>query len=242
MIQIFSDTKALCKEVTARLQELTAGAELVNVALSGGNTPKALFDYWANEGRGLLAWEKVAFFWGDERCVPPDDEMSNYGMTYVHLFAKVPEITKEQIHRIDGEADPESEAVRYGTLLEEMLPLRNGYPCFDLILLGLGDDGHTASIFPNQIEKWDATSNCVVAEHPQSNQKRISLTGQVINNADEVIFMVTGSGKATIVQHLIEGDEAIKKQYPAANVKLASGTLYWYLDKEAAAQLQERRD
>lgn len=238
MIQIFNDKDALYNGVSCFISDVVDKYAHINIALSGGNTPKALFDYWSSQAHDRISWKHLSFFWGDERCVPPDDEMSNYGMTNAHLFAKVPEIKQQQIHRICGELDPVAEAVRYGGVLEELLPQRNGLPYFDVMLLGLGNDGHTASIFPNQLEKWNSRSYCVVAEHPETGQKRISLTGQVINNARKVAFLVTGADKAQIVREVIYGDDKVRMGYPAAHVQPVSGLVHWFLDKEAAAELR----
>jgi 6-phosphogluconolactonase len=222
-IKIYNDTKALATGFTEFLT-LLIGEDNVNICLSGGSTPKAIFDYWAEHCKNSIPWSKINLFWGDVRCVSPTNEMSNYGMTREHLLSKI-DIPKENIHRIIGENSPEQEAKRYAELL----------PSLDLVLLGMGDDGHTASIFPNQIELWDSQEKCVVAKHPDSGMKRISITGQVINQAKYVAFLVTGKGKADKVREIVQNRKMVKDKYPAARVNPTSNNLYWFLDSGAAS-------
>lgn len=235
-LRVFGDSLALCVEFTELLKELLAAYPTVNVALSGGSTPQVLFDYWSEHQATAIPWERVVFFWGDERCVPPNDAMSNYGMTHRHLFSRVGAIPAENIYRILGENEPQDEAERYGRLLDEKLPVHNDLPCFELVILGMGEDGHTASIFPDQIDLWDSPTQCVVAKHPETHQKRVSLTGRVINNARNVAFLVTGKGKAPKVHDIFAKNER-SLTYPAARVQPIDGNLYWFMDQAAAAEL-----
>ena len=137
-----------------------------------------------------------------------------------------------------GEKDPEGEAMRYANLLEIDTDRVEGIPQFDLVILGMGDDGHTASIFPHEIELWDSEDHCVVATHPESGQKRVSINGKVINMAKEVAFLVTGASKAEKVQAVIEQTKGYEK-YPASMVNPSSGKLIWFLDEEAASRLNQ---
>ncbi|WP_352421377.1 6-phosphogluconolactonase [Proteiniphilum sp.] len=235
-IQIFKTKDDLNKAFTDRLKEVISKKDIVTIALSGGSTPKSLFDDWAQLPEGEINWKKVKLFWGDERCVPPSDDESNYKMTKEHLFDFVP-VPEENIFRIQGENDPESEAERYGGLLNRELGTTNGVPSFDILMLGMGDDGHTASIFPHEIKLWDNPDNCVTAIHPVSGQKRVSLSGKVINAAKNVFFMVTGENKAEKVKEIIEQPDSAKEKYPAALVQPESGSLHWFLDREAAKLL-----
>lgn len=237
MIHIYNNSEALCKGFTRFLTEFAECYPHLNLALSGGNTPKTLFDYWAAHAGSFIPWDKVTFFWGDERCVPPEDEMSNYGMTSEHLFSKLPAISLRHVRRIYGENDPDAEAARYASVIDRLVPQRHELPCFELIMLGLGDDGHTASIFPDQIESWYDDRYCVVTQHPQTKMKRVSFTGQVINNARNVVFLVTGKGKAEMVRRIVQEPEKYEALYPAALVKPTQGELHWFLDEEAAALL-----
>ncbi len=235
-IQIFQSTDALCRAFTQWLKELLIEKGTITIALSGGSTPKSLFDYWAALPGGEIDWKRVKFFWGDERCVQPSHEESNFRMTKEHLFNRIT-VPEENIFRIQGENDPSEEAVRYGRLLQQELESENSIPTFDIVMLGMGDDGHTASIFPHQMELWDSETNCVAATHPVSGQQRVSLTGRVINAARNVAFLVTGSNKADKVQEIVSKPEVAEKKYPAARVQPESGNLYWFIDRQAALKL-----
>ncbi len=211
---------------------LIANRDIAHIALSGGSTPKIVFDELATNFQEDIDWSNVHLYWGDERCVPPEDDDSNYKMTVTHLISKI-DIPEENIHRIKGENNPEYEAKRYAELLDERLPKAGGIPQFDLVILGMGDDGHTASIFPHEIELWNSEKYCEVAVHPDSGQKRITLTGGIINNADTVVFLVTGSNKTEKFNE-IKNQMGNYKSYPASLVNPESGRLLWFLDEAAA--------
>ena len=240
-IRIYKTQVDLNQSFTAWLLEILAEKDSVTIALSGGSTPKSLFDYWAQLRGGEIDWNKIKFFWGDERCVPPTDDESNYKKTKVHLFDFVP-VPRENIFRIHGEHVPEVEAKRYGGLLDAKLESIHGIPAFDILMLGMGDDGHTASIFPHEIELWKSPENCVTATHPTSNQKRVSLTGKVINAARNVVFLVTGENKADKVEEIITDPHKVEKKYPAALVQPDSGNLLWFMDEKAARKLTSVKD
>jgi 6-phosphogluconolactonase len=236
-LEIFATREELNRSFTEYLKGILKDRKRVTVALSGGSTPKSLFDYWARYHGEDIDWKSLFLFWGDERCVPPTDEQSNYRMTKEYLLDRVA-IPERNIFRIKGENDPAAEAERYSTLLGMEVEMVDGVPSFDLIILGLGDDGHTASIFPHEIKLWNDSSYCVVGRHPESGQKRISLSGRVINHAQRVAFLVTGSAKAEKVREIVESRKEVKERYPAARVKPVSGNLIWFLDKEAASLLK----
>lgn len=230
-IKIFDSKLELAEFFGKLLKERTAQSDKVNIALSGGSTPKAIFDELAHRYADSINWSKVHLFWGDERCVPPTDVESNYKMTMDHLLSKV-DVPEVNVHRVLGELSPKEACEKYNQLLNDKLPKVEGLPQFDIMLLGMGDDGHTASIFPHEIQLWNAPGNCVVATHPQSGQKRVSLTGQVINHAKEIYFLVTGEGKADKLDEIINqksGSEA----YPAALVS----NPFWLIDKDVAEKL-----
>lgn len=236
-IRVYKDKNEVADQFSAYFAEKVKGTDAFHVALSGGSTPKIVFDVLAANFADTIDWSRVHFYWGDERCVPPTDDESNYKMTVEHLFSKI-EVPHENINRVLGENDPATEAMRYANLLEIDLDRVDGVPQFDLVILGMGDDGHTASIFPHEIELWDAADHCVVATHPDSGQKRVSINGKVINTAKEVAFLVTGGSKAEKVEAVIEktpGHEA----YPASLVQPKSGKLVWFLDAPAAANLNQ---
>lgn len=230
-----SPTKTeVAKNFSDYLEVLVRENGTKHIALSGGSTPKVVFDYMAAHYKEV-DWSKVHLYWGDERCVPPTDSESNYKMTLDHLLSKI-NIPKDNIHRVHGEEQPALEAGRYGKILEEELPIVHNTPQFDLVILGMGDDGHTASIFPHEIGLWDSKDNCEVARHPESGQRRITITGKLINNAKTVAFLVTGSSKAEKVRAIIAREEG-HEAYPASLVGPTSGELIWFLDEEAAAQI-----
>lgn len=223
--------KEVATEFAEFLVQSAQGKDRFTVALSGGSTPKIVFDLLASN-YAAADWSTFHFFWGDERCVPPTDDDSNYKMTVTHLFSKI-DIAEENIHRIMGENPPKEEATRYASLLEQELPMVNETPQFDLVILGMGDDGHTASIFPHELELWDSQEVCVVATHPESGQQRVSITGDVINNAKTVAFLVTGASKNEKIKSIIN-KELDFRQYPAALVTPLSGDLHWFMDEDAA--------
>ena len=236
-IQIFNSLQELNESFTEWFKEISSSKNQITVALSGGTTPKSLFDYWSSLPKDEINWTKIKFFWGDERCVPPEDSESNFKMTKEHLFNKI-DIPMENIFRIKGENNPVEEAKRYGELLNSELKQQNGTPVFDIVILGMGDDGHTASIFPHEIELWKNKENCVTATHPVSGQIRVSLTGKIINAAKNVAFLVTGMNKAKKVKEIIEQPEVAEKKYPAALVQPDSDNLYWYLDEASAGMIK----
>ncbi len=203
-----------------------------HIALSGGSTPKGVFDLLSTARYGDLDWSKVYLYWGDERCVPPSHAESNFKMTKDHLLDRI-DIPEANIHRVHGEEVPSQEAERYGTIISESLPAVDGVPQFDLVMLGLGEDGHTASIFPDQIALWDSPKNCEVATHPDSGQKRITITGRLINHAKKIAFLVTGASKAERVREIIQEDGDYQV-YPASKVYPEQGEVIWFLDTEAA--------
>ncbi|WP_421806985.1 6-phosphogluconolactonase [Flagellimonas sp.] len=236
-LKIYKDKQKVAEQFSSYFVDQVKDKGTFHVALSGGSTPKIVFDVLAENFSDKVDWNKVHFYWGDERCVPPSDDESNYKMTVEHLFSKI-ELPKENIHRILGEKDPKGEALRYANLLEINLDRVEGVPQFDLVILGMGDDGHTASIFPHEIELWDAEDHCVVATHPDSGQKRVSINGKVINTAKEVAFLVTGASKSEKVKAVVEKIEG-SEAYPASLVHPRSGNLVWFLDEEAAAELNQ---
>ena len=207
-----------------------------HVALSGGSTPKLLFRHLAEKYKDTIDWSKVHFWWGDERMVPADDDESNYKMTNELLLSRV-DIPEANIHRIHGEEDPSTESARYSDEIESLVPEKETWPAFDLIILGMGDDGHTASIFPNQMELLHSLDVCEVATHPSSGQKRITLTGKVLNSAEKTAFLVTGENKADRLQEIFSNSEK-GRLLPAFHIHPA-GELYWFVDKAATGKLKK---
>lgn len=204
----------------------------IYLAVSGGSTPASLFDLWASRFEHETDWKRIQIFWVDERCVPPSDKESNFRMTFQHLLKKVP-FREKHIHRIHGEAMPEEEAARYEHLVKKRLPVENGVPVFDLILLGIGSDGHTASLFPDAMaEALSDRALYKVAEKPESKQKRITMTLPLINAAQNVFFLATGIEKAPVISDLYHQTPAFYK-YPVSLINPDHGQLTCFLDRAA---------
>jgi 6-phosphogluconolactonase len=212
---------------------------VARVALSGGSTPRALFKLLASDDyAGKLDWQSIDFFWGDERTVPPDHADSNYRMAYETLLSALP-VPEARIHRMRGEIDPVEAAADYSLVLQQVFELTepNAIPEFDLILLGLGPDGHTASLFPHT-SALDVRDQFVVANPvPQLQTTRLTLTVPVLQAAAHVHVLVAGPDKAPAVQRAIEG-EWNPAETPAQYLRQARGQVTWLLDSAAAADLQ----
>ena len=236
-ILVFSSAEKLAEYAAEwlfdKINSIPEGTVL-NLALSGGTTPKKIFSYISSIQPKKADLDKIRFFWGDERCVPPAHDESNYKMTRLTLLENL-NISDDHVFRIYGEDDPAGEAVRYGKVLAENVPIHRGLPRFDIIMLGLGEDGHTASIFPGNMEVFHSENYCEAVAHPQTGQKRITLSGSVINNASNVVFFITGNGKAEILKEIL-GDTK-PSGFPASHVNPNNGKLIWLLDDEAGRLL-----
>jgi 6-phosphogluconolactonase len=205
------------------------------VALSGGSTPKSLYSLLASaEFRAQIPWAQIHFLWGDERCVPPDHPESNYRMTFESLLSKVP-VPKENIHRIEAELEPEAAAERYEREIRECFRLSGAeLPRFDLVLLGLGDDGHTASLFPGS-QALEETGRLVVAIYVDKLKTyRITLTLPVLNHAANIFFLVAGESKAGVLRDVLQRSKSL----PAQHIAPQNGRLVWFLHEAAASRLQ----
>jgi 6-phosphogluconolactonase len=235
IVKIFPDPYSLAKEFAEEmiyLIELSAQkSKPFSVALSGGSTPEILFTLLSENYAKSVFWQIVHVFWVDERCVPPDDSESNYGMARRKLLCNI-DIPLSNIHRIKGEQDPENEVLRYSEEISKFTEKRDGLPLFDMIILGVGEDGHTASIFPGNRELINSDKICDVAIHPVTMQKRITLTGQIINNADFIAFLVTGKQKEKVVEKLFK-KSMDTQDLPASYIEPIYGQLSWFLDQEA---------
>jgi 6-phosphogluconolactonase len=209
-----------------------------HLALSGGSTPRSIFEYLAANHQSTINWEKIKFYWGDERCVPPNDPESNYKMANDSLLKHIP-ISYKNIFRIKGENDPAIESIRYSEIVSKLIPPVNGNPRIDLVMLGLGEDGHTVSLFPDNIQLFNSKNLYEVSKHPGTNQKRITATGRIINNAKQVVFIVAGENKSDKAAQIIEKKNGWQ-QLPASMVKPEYGGLVWMLDYPAAQKLKNR--
>lgn len=238
-IKIFLSPEDAASKIAEEITEMVTANSMENndtfISLSGGSTPKTLFNKISDEFADRIDWNRVHLFWGDERCVPPDDKQSNYGMTKDYLLDNI-NIPEANVHRIRGEDDPAEEAARIAEEIKTFVPFVNSLPQFDLSILGLGEDGHTASLFPGKKLKNIAEKTAGVAVHPESGQKRISLTSEVVSNSKQNIFFVTGEKKADIIYDIMSRKDSGKK-YPAARIK-ASEMLKWYLDERAASKIK----
>jgi 6-phosphogluconolactonase len=191
-----------------------------------------LFNELATSYKESIDWGQIHFYWGDERCVPPTDDDSNYKMTRELLLDKV-DIPEDNVKRIMGETNPSEEAERYENVIKD--ETGSALPSFDLIILGMGEDGHTASIFPHQMQLLESSRLCEVATHPESGQKRVTMTGKLINEAQHVLFLVTGSGKKDKIRQIFS-KEGPFLSYPASHID-PKGKLEWFLDQDAASEL-----
>ena len=221
------------------VEQAVAKRGVARVAISGGSTPKSTFKLLADPAGPFAAsvpWGKLQLFWVDERCVGPDDPESNYGVARELLLSKVP-IAAENVFRMEGELNPEVAASRYESTLRNVLKLEGAEtPAFDLVTLGMGPDGHTASLFPNT-EGLNELGRLVIANHvPQKDVWRISLTWPVINHAAEVVFEVEGPGKTDVLAEVLTGPRD-PERLPSQLIRPANGKLLFLLDEAAAAKL-----
>ena len=210
------------------------------VALSGGNTPRAVYSLLAATQKNLLLWDKIYIFFGDERHVPPEHPDSNYRMANESLLSQVP-LPQKNIYRVRAELDAKLAAQEYEDQLREFFQLQdirlqnNDWPRFDLILLGLGDDGRTASLFPGSLAIEENTRMVVANWIKKFNEYRITLTFPVLNQAAEVMFLVSGESKNRILKDVF--NPAGTNTYPAQKIRPENGRLLWIADQAAARPL-----
>ena len=229
-------------EMFARATEAAARDRgFARVAISGGTTPATMFALLADQARPWFArvpWDRLHLFWVDERCVPPDDKDSNYRMTRETMLAHVP-LPENHVYRMEGELEPEVAAARYEAAIRTAFRLEGAEtPVFDLIFLGMGDDGHTASLFPHT-EALNEMARLVVENHvPQKDTWRITLTWPVINRAREVAFLIEGPAKTAVLHDVMLGPYD-PDQRPSQLIRPDSGRLTLLLDQAAAAKLPE---
>jgi 6-phosphogluconolactonase len=207
---------------------------LFHVALSGGSTPRSLYRRLTRAPhRGVIPWDGIRFYFGDERCVPPEDGRSNFRMARETLFDPL-RVAPRRIFRMKGEDEPARAAEAYERSLRAHVPGRP--PRLDLILLGLGEDGHTASLFPGTPALEEDRLLVVENFMPGSKEPRVTLTFRAINSARRVIFLVSGAGKAAVVARMLQ-KRGRGNPLPAARVSPSRGTLLWLLDEEAGSKL-----
>jgi 6-phosphogluconolactonase len=232
---VLPDPEAVSQAAAERFATAAQTYDPFTVALSGGSTPRRLYEMLTTPRfRDQIPWEHVHVFWGDERCVPPAHRESNYGMAREALLDHVP-LPVHNIHRIRGELEPQAAAEAYTAELGAFLGAQ--WPTLDLILLGIGNDGHTASLFPNSDALRETAQPAVaVTSHYQGRPaQRVTLTLPIINAARQVLFLVTGADKAKILQAVLESPDA---GYPAGKIRPTAGQLTWLVDVAAAGQLK----
>jgi 6-phosphogluconolactonase len=205
------------------------------VALNGGSTPMRLFQLLGTDFREQVIWSKVHIFWGDERCVPPDDPGSSYGQARDVLLSYVT-IPDSNIHRIKGELGPVEASKEYSLVLKAFSSLPLDWPRFDLVYLGMGEDGHTASLFPGSPVDVREAVIPVTAHYQDRPANRVTLTPVVFNSARKVVFMVTGEKKAITLAEVLS-DRYNLEQYPPQRIQPKDGKLTWLVDEEAASKL-----
>jgi 6-phosphogluconolactonase len=245
-IQVSPDLNALVRASAEQIADIAERAIATNgrftIALSGGSTPRPVYALLAtDEFSRRIDWSRVQVFWGDERCVPPNDPQSNYRMAKEALLEHVP-LPEANIHRMHGEEDPTQAAAEYGRELQAVLggDAEGGAPPagFDLILLGMGDNGHTASLFPGKTALHEE-KRWVVAEYIEAvSMWRITFTPVLINAAATVTFLIAGTQKAEVLHQVLEGPYQ-PDVLPSQIVKPLHGQLVWLLDKAAASRLTQ---
>ena len=238
--------RAAAEEFVARTEAAARTRGVACIALSGGSTPRGLHTLLADPAapfRARVPWERMHVFWGDERCVPPDHPDSNYRMARDTLLAHVP-IPPAHVHRMAGEdPDPARAAERYGRELREVFEshgrLDAGWPRFDVVILGMGADGHTASLFPGTDAVHETARPVAAVWVAKLGAYRITLTPPVLNRADAVLFLVTGPDKAETLAAVLEGPSQ-PDVFPSQIVQPTAGALVWLIDAAAGARLGAR--
>lgn len=208
------------------------------LALSGGSTPQKLHRILAAEPlRNEIDWSKLHIFWGDERAVPFEDDRNNAKMAFDTLLNDVP-VPKDQIHIMDTTIDPQESAERYDALLHKYF---DGKPhSFDLVLLGMGDDGHTLSLFPGQPVVFEKTKWADAFFLKQQDMFRITITAPVVNKAAHIAFLAAGKGKAETLKAVLEGP-FVPETYPSQQIRPERGELHWFIDEDAASNLSKNQ-
>ncbi|HTQ25448.1 MAG TPA: 6-phosphogluconolactonase [Candidatus Binataceae bacterium] len=206
------------------------------LCLTGGSTPAATYALLAERFRLSVDWKEVQFFWGDERCVPPDDPASNFGMANRTMLSRL-DLRPEQIHRIRGEDPPEQAAGAYAEELRASFGIGKGeFPRFDLILVGLGENVHVESLFPGNPALHERERLVVAVEVDAPQRHRVTITPPVLNNSARVMFLVEGKGKAEAVKNALEGPHD-PDRFPAQIIDPPNGEVVWLLDRAAASLL-----
>jgi len=238
-MRVGDDAEGVARAVARRFAEMARACVSergsFSVALAGGTTPKRVYELLADEElRGEIPWEGVHVFFGDERCVPPDHADSNYRMAHEALLSRVP-VPEKNIHRMRGEGDSAAGARLYEDELRAFFSDAE-WPRFDLVMLGMGDDGHTASLFPGTTALEEQRAWVVANWVEKFETWRVTLTAPAINHARHVFFVVTGAGKAARLAEILKG-ERDPSRLPSQLIEPEDGMLEWFIDRDAAADL-----
>ncbi|GCF07063.1 6-phosphogluconolactonase [Dictyobacter arantiisoli] len=243
-VVIFSDvaqlSEAAAEYIVRVAQESIAARGRFMLALSGGSTPRKLYAMLAEEPyRNQIDWSKVEFFWSDERCVPSDDAESNYHLAQQVMLSKL-QVAESQIHRVPAdEADRDAASLAYAQEMQRAFGT-TGVPRFDLIQLGMGPEGHTASLFPHQASLEESDRLVMPVTVPKPPPPRLTFTPVLLNAAIHTLFLVTGAEKEEAVQAVIEGPYQ-PEEYPAQIVRPTAGEVTWMFDTAAAARLSKQK-
>jgi 6-phosphogluconolactonase len=239
-VEVLSDLEALSHRaasifVNASRNSIATKKGFV-VAISGGSTPRRLYALLGSEAyRDQVDWQHVHFFWADERCVPKEDEGSNFRTAFDTLLSKVA-LPDKNIHRIKGEEAPDQAAGDYEEEIRRFFG-GSGWPGFDLIILGVGEDGHTASLFPGSKSLEETARFAIPVYLKEPGKNRITLTLPVLNHADQILFLVAGPSKAAVLSEIF-GEKEKRKLLPAGLINLLRGNMIWLMDQEAAGKLK----
>jgi 6-phosphogluconolactonase len=238
-VHIFKDVEELSRTAAMLFSERAAQSitkrDRFLVVLHGGTTPIRMFQLLATDFREEVSWSKVHVFWGDERCVSPEDAGSNYGQAWDILLSRVP-IPALNIHRIKGERGPAEASREYSLVLKGFASPLLEWPRFDLVYLGMGEDGHTASLFPGSPTDLSEATFPVTAQYQDRPADRVTLTPFVFNSARMIAFMATGAKKAVTLAEVLS-DRRNPELYPAQRINPEGGRLIWLVDEEAASRL-----
>ena len=239
MIKIFKDIGELSQSAADSFIKIAnrsiAERGRFLVSLAGGNTPMKLYQLLGDSYCDKMDWTRAHFFWGDERCVPMADAGNNYGQAKKVLFDK---IGATHIHRVLSELAPAAAAENYAQTLKQFAEPPLDWMRFDLVLLGMGDDGHTASLFPRSPVNADSPTLAVTANYQDRPANRVTITEIVFNSARNIFFLVAGAGKAEILFNVLNGEHK-PDVYPAQRINLQNGQLTWLIDEAAASKLKK---
>jgi len=243
-VAIYPDIDTLSHEAARYVVRVASEAITTHgrftLALAGGSTPKKLYGLLASAPyRDQIDWARTEIFWSDERCVPPDSEDSNYHLAHEALLSKVP-LPPSQIHRMPADAEDRAEAALTYTQELQRVFGTNGTPAIDLIQLGMGPEGHTASLFPHQASLHEQTRLIMPVTVPKPPPPRLTFTPPLLNAASHVLFLVTGQDKAEALQAVLEGVYN-PDEYPAQIIRPTQGEVTWMLDPTAASKLHAQQ-